>query len=467
MSDSSEISPPANPHSTPGILPAWIGGALAAAGAASISLFLHGAPLGQHLWARLGLAPQLPVDAGLSFAAALAFGLGAAWVGAAVPPWRRVVGLLLAAALLSFSQSLILALHGQAWEPLPMVLAILGGGSIAALLRPELHLAGTPFRNRVSPAILTKLNAASDLSFLHPDQRDATVITCRLLNENALREVLPARDFLKLCSAFRLKAAAVLRSRGACLDPTEASGVRAFFGLPLPTLSPADDAVSAALALDDAMREFSAAHPTPAGNPACGIGLATGKLTAGLHGDTYSVLGDPVELSRWLAAETASYEVRLLTDAATHLAADGIEDRPLEFVNPPDGAAVEIFQLLGTTGSLSQEALARRHAFRDAIMLLRAGHAGDALARFADARAGLTVPDPPLDYFVALATDQSQRDAASTPATPTPVSREAAPAPLPPAPNSTPQSAALPLTPGPAAAPRRKGQSARKLPRRP
>jgi hypothetical protein len=47
-------------------------------------------------------------------------------------------------------------------------------------------------------------------------------------------------------------------------------------------------------------------------------------------------------------------------------------------------------------------------------MLLRAGHAGDALERFADARLGLTVPDPVLEYFVSLATDQTQRDAASS-----------------------------------------------------
>ncbi len=340
--------------------------------------------------------------------------MGAAWVGAMVHPFRRCGGLLVAASILILSQSLVLALYGFAWEPLPALLSLLAAGSIAALLRPELGGPALWFRGRIAPGILNQLATAADSSQFRPDQRNATVVTCRLLNENALREVLSARDFLKLCQVFRARASKVLLDHGACLDPTEASGVRAFFGLPLPHPAAADEAVRAALAMDDALREFALNHPSPAGHPTCGIGVASGKLTAGLVGSSYTVLGDAVELSRWLAAETASYEVRLLTDHATHLAADRIEDRPLEFVNPPSGAAVEIFQILGTLGSLSGEALARRQAFRDAIMLLRAGHAGDALSRFADAREGLTTPDPVLEYFVSLATDQSERDAAGS-----------------------------------------------------
>lgn len=443
---------PAAPPSK-GMLPAWSGGALAALGAASLTLLLHGAPLGKRLWAHLPHVPEKAVAVPVAFAAALTAGLAAAWVGAAVHPMKRVAGLIAAGAILTLSQSLVLGLHHIAWEPLPTLLAITGAASIAALLRPVENGPPSWFRSRVSPRTLQRLTVAEDTGFLRPDQRVATVVTCRLLNENALREVLPAREFLKLCETLRAKAGEVLMERGACLDPTEASGVRAFFGLPLPSATAADEAVAAALALDDAMRAFAETHPTSGGAPRCGIGLATGKLTAGLVGETYTVMGDAMELSRWLAAETAAYGVRLLTDSATHFAAERIEDRPLEFVNPPDGAAVEIFHLLGTTGSLSREALARRQAFRDAIVLLRAGHSGDALERFADAREGLSVPDPVLDHFVSLATDQSQRDAASA-------GQSSA---NPPAELLRPPPPQLPGSP----APRRNSKPNRKLPRRP
>ncbi|MFN5961250.1 MAG: hypothetical protein ACK5CW_07205, partial [Verrucomicrobiota bacterium] len=80
-----------------------------------------------------------------------------------------------------------------------------------------------------------------------------------------------------------------------------------------------------------------------------------------------------------------------------------------EVVNPPEGAAVELFQLLGQSGGLSGEALARRDAFRDAVMLLRAGHADDALLRFAEARKGLLAPDPVLERMVGMAEEEKNR----------------------------------------------------------
>ena len=393
---------------------AWAGGGAAALGAAALTILVQGAPLGRHLWSLLPRFPEQVVGRPWAFAAAFCLGLASVWLGVGVPARNRVFFLLLLAALLTLSQSLVLGLYGIAWEPFPALLAMLGGGAIATMLRPDVVGPDTWFRGRLSSKTLVKLIGSGDASFLRPDQREATVVTCRLLNESALREVLPARDFLKLCQAFRSQASSVLLGHPACLDPTEASGVRALFGLPLTSRDAADEAVTAALALDDAMRVFAETNLTSAGAPACGIGIASGKLTAGLVGQVYTVHGDALELSRWLSAATANYEVRLLTDSATHLAASRVEDRPLEFVNPPEGAAVEIFHLLGTTGSLSQAALARRQAFRDAIMLLRAGHAEDALHRFSDARHGLTLPDPVLEYFVSLATDQTQRDNAST-----------------------------------------------------
>ena len=422
------------------MLPAWVGGAVAAVAASSLTLLLHGQPLGSWLWQSLPVPPAQPVPLPLAWAAALLPGLGAAWIGSALPRLRRIFGLLATASLLTLSQSIVLALHHIAWEPLPTLLAIVGAGTIAALLRPELTGPTAWFIDKVSPPLLARLAQAENQDLLRPAQRDATILTCRLLpDQTPPIEPATPRDVLKFHEAFRAQASRILLDHGACLDPTEASGVRAFFGLPLPLPSAADDAVAAALALREALAPF--APSSEASPPNFGIGLATGPLTAGFVDHTYSALGEAAELSRWLAAETAHYEVPILLDAPTHFAASHLEDRPLEFVNPPVGPAVEIFQLLGTIGSLSPEALARRQAFRDAITLLRAGHAEDARRRFADASLGLNSPDPVLEHFISLANDQSQRDAASS------------------APLAPPGSA-------PSASPRRKPAAARKLPRR-
>jgi hypothetical protein len=70
---------------------------------------------------------------------------------------------------------------------------------------------------------------------------------------------------------------------------------------------------------------------------------------------------------------------------------------------------VEVYQLLAQMGGLSGEAQVRRDAFRDAVVLLRAGHAEDALRRFGDAREGLVVPDPVLERFVSQAAMEMER----------------------------------------------------------
>lgn len=408
-----------------------------------------------------------------SFITALGCGLAAAWVGSVVQPRKIAWSLVAAGCLLTVTQSVLMAFRHTLWEPLPAILAMIAG-CLAASWRNALPAGASAwFKGRVSPEMLARLAQAHDLSFLSADQRPGTVLTCRLLNEGALREILPAPDFLKLCEDFRARASAALLTHGACIDPTESTGVRAFFGLPLASETAADEAVKAALALEAAFSDFTAAAtttseiaptptttssaPIPIPVPQCGAGLATGIFTAGLTGNQYTVFGDAVEISRWLASQNAGYQTRTLLDNATHLRSSEIEDRPLEVLNPPDGAAMEIFHLLGTTGTLSLEQLARRDAFRDAIVLLRAGHASDALRRFADAREGLTEPDPALEQFEAQANDQARRDAANSAqtsgSTPNPGPVTGTPAPLP-----------LPLPP-PLFPPRRRNTLPRKLPR--
>jgi hypothetical protein len=192
--------------------------------------------------------------------------------------------------------------------------------------------------------------------------------------------------------------------------------MRAFFGLPLAVENHADKAAVAALALAEAMKQFASDHKQRDYHPVeCGIGITCGTLTAGVSGETYSAAGDAVEQSRWLAALNAEYRTLILTDGATHRLSENTEDRPLEILNPPEGAAVEVFHLLSTLGGLSQEAMARRDAFRDAIILLRAGHAEDALRRFEDAREGLIHEDAALERFVSHAEHQSARDGKKLP----------------------------------------------------
>lgn len=362
-------------------------------------------------------AAEMEAGAAITFAVAAAGGWLAAWTGAALDSWKRRLGVLAAALVLAGTQSVLMAhKFGIAWEPVSFALALTVGLVSAGCLTRRGAGVERWFTGRLSRRLIQRLAAAQSTEFLLPDQREAAVLTCRMLNEAALREQMPAREFLKLMEAFRQAASRVLLEHGALLDAPESGAVRAFFGLPLAVENHADQASAASLALAEAMKQFAVTHTHKDRQPVeCGTGITSGTLTAGLSGPAYSAAGDAVEQSRWLAALNAEYHTRILTDSATHRLAENTEDRPLEILNPPDGAAVEVFHLLATRGGLSIEALARRDAFRDAIVLLRAGHAEDALQRFEDAREGLIHEDAAMERFVTQAEHQSARDGKKLP----------------------------------------------------
>ncbi len=357
------------------------------------------------------------VAAPVNMAIAATGGLLAAWVGWAVDSWKKRILLLVAALALTATQAMLTAQKlAIGWEPFSLAASVTAGLLTAAVLTPRGAGVERWFHGRLGQVPLQRLIMAQSVDFLLPDQREAAVLTCRMLNEAVLREQMPAREFLRLMEAFRQTASRVLLDHGALLDAPESGAVRAFFGLPLAMENHADRASIAALALSEAMRQFAVDQMHRDRDPVeCGCGITCGTLTAGVSGETYSAAGDAVEQSRWLAALNADYSTHLLTDGATHRIAENTEDRPLEILNPPEGAAVEVFHLLGCRGGLSKEALARRDAFRDAIILLRAGHAADALGRFGDARIGLLHEDAALERFVSQAEEQSARDSRKPP----------------------------------------------------
>ena len=389
----------------------WIGGLAGVAVAVTAWVPVVGSAAGWTAGASLEVGP------GTTFAVAASGGWLAAWTGAVLDSWKRRIGLLSAALVLAGTQSVLMAQKfSLAWEPVSLAAALTAGLVVAGSLTPRGAGVERWFAGRLSRSLLQRLTVAQSAQFLLPDQREAAVLTCRMLNETALREQMPAREFLKLMEAFRHAASRVLLEHGALLGAPESGAVRAYFGLPLAVENHADKAAAAALALAEAMKQFAITHMHKDQQPVeCGTGITCGTLTAGVSGTAYSAAGDAVEQSRWLAALNADYHTLTLTDAATHRLADNTEDRPLEILNPPEGAAVEVFHLLATRGGLSQEAMARRDAFRDAIILLRAGHAEDALQRFEHAREGLIHEDAVLERFMTQAEHQSAREGRKLP----------------------------------------------------
>ncbi len=387
-----------------------VGGAISGAAAAGVALVPGVEELMRSEW----VYNTRTVEPLATFAIAAGGGIISAAVSASLDTWPRRAGLLMAAIVLAVTQSLLL-FHRLAigWEAVSLAVAMITGALVAGLLTRSPSAAARWFEGRLNRSLVQRLSVAQNMGFLQPDEREAAVLTCSILNETHLRSQIPAREFLKIAESFRLTASRVLLDHGALLDETEAGTVRAFFGLPLPVVNHADSAARAALAVDDALRRLAVGQmKKDYAQAEFGAGISCGVLTAGLSGDAYAAAGDAVDQSRWLAALNADYHSAILTDGTTHRMSADTEDRPLEILNPPDGAALEVYQVLAMTGGLSREAMAQRDAFRDAIILLRAGHAADALLRFKEAGEGLTSPDGTLEHFVYIAQEQSARDSA-------------------------------------------------------
>lgn len=377
---------------------------LAAAGTAWAPGFSHAA-VQLHRSAGQEVSRWVVQPAQAAIAAVL--GLGLLVLRAREVSRGRVAAIGVAAAALCVTQCLALSMHGIGWEPFSAMIA-LGAAIAVVLLAPE-HAdeASRFFSGRVSRQTLDQLRAVPAAQFLIPAERRAAVLTFRLLNETRLREQMDAREFLKLVEAAHACGRAVLLAHGGCADDGEASSGRAWFGLPLAAEDHAAAAARAALALDGALRQFAIDHMHRDRDDAhFGIGISCGVLTAGVTGEAWSVVGDAAEISRWLAAHNAAYGSRILIDAATHDAAE-LEDCPLEVLNPPEGAAVEVYQLLGMAGSLDEAALRRRDAFREGILFLRNGMPQAAVAAFEEASAGAT--DPVTAHFASLARAEATR----------------------------------------------------------
>ena len=95
---------------------------------------------------------------------------------------------------------------------------------------------------------------------------------------------------------------------------------------------------------------------------------------------------------------------------AQRLAGDSIEVRPLELMEDPDtGLPLEVYELLGESGNLSDDELLERDAFWEGVVCLRSGNHDGAIERFERARSGEKV-DPVLDYYLARSRGEELED---------------------------------------------------------
>jgi class 3 adenylate cyclase len=311
---------------------------------------------------------------------------------------------------LTATLSLALAVRGWSFEPLSGCLAAMLGGVgglwIAARGTGSQVLAFRDFFvGRLTEETFDQLIVNGEPARL-TGQREITTVTCRVMNAYDLSLRLEAAAMEQLLSAFQKEVGDLLVAQGGYLDVSNAHEITAHFGFPLRSVDHARQACAAALQAKKVVADLEAlAQKRWEQLPAWGMGVASGQVVCGLlgHGQfqAYSLLGKAVETSRRLCDSNAIFGSRLLlTHATLEAAREHIEVRPMEKLQAEDSE--EPYELLGLSGTLTDEEKGARDAFWEGMVALRSGEYSTARDKL---RAAVIIGrhDKPLKHFLAKA----------------------------------------------------------------
>lgn len=251
-------------------------------------------------------------------------------------------------------------------------------------------LLDTLFRHYMDPAVVDELIRNPEKAKPGGETRELTIVFADLAGFTALAERVSPEQLLSLLNAYFEDAIEALRAHGGTLDKTMGDGLMCFFGAPLAQGDHAARACRFALALlevvERASRRFEAAG---LGRASVRIGLHTGPCVVGNVGSrkaqSYTVIGDAVNLASRLEGAAKNYAVAILASEATVRAAgDAADFAELDQVRVKGKQApVRVFRLFPRGARpASVEGYAR------ALLAFRAGRFGEARDTFAAAAPG-------------------------------------------------------------------------------
>ena len=153
----------------------------------------------------------------------------------------------------------------------------------------------------------------------------ATVLFSDIRDFTTLSEQWGARATVAMLNEYFSAMVDAISAHDGILDKYIGDAVMALFGVPFAGANDADNAVRAAVAMQDRLQHLNRERASRGDDPlAIGIGLSTGELVAGNVGSPrrmdYTVIGDTVNLASRLEAATKLYRVAIIISEGTRLA---------------------------------------------------------------------------------------------------------------------------------------------------
>lgn len=220
------------------------------------------------------------------------------------------------------------------------------------------------------------------------EEKVVTVLFADIKGFTTLCENSAPEAVLTLLNRYLSEITKVIEDNHGVVDKYTGDSVMALFGAPLSRTNDAENAIRAALAIQECMIELNTINRTEGlALMEAGIGVHTGLVVAGNLGSqnrlNYTVIGDSVNLSARLEGLTRKYNTPNIVSETTRQHAPDFVYRELDLVQVAGKSEpVRIYQVIGAQAELTPQQYEEMQRFAEALAAYRAQRWEEAIERF-------------------------------------------------------------------------------------
>jgi adenylate cyclase len=181
------------------------------------------------------------------------------------------------------------------------------------------------FSRYLAPQVIQELISDPSQLKLGGKKAELTILFSDIRGFTTMSEALSPEKLTSFLNDYLTVMTEIILDRRGLVDKYIGDAIMAFWGAPLKNERHAEDAITTAMEMIDALHQFNAKHE-PLGDPPIniGIGLNTGEVTVGNMGSEkrfdYTVMGDNVNLASRLEGLSKTYGVNIIIGESTRQA---------------------------------------------------------------------------------------------------------------------------------------------------
>lgn len=231
------------------------------------------------------------------------------------------------------------------------------------------------FGQYVPPELVNEMASNPEAINLAGEAREMTVLFADIRGFTTISEGLAPQQLTQLMNEFLTPMTQIIHNNRGTIDKYMGDAIMAFWGAPLLDVHHAQHALTAALQMQDSLKQlnanFARKHlPTIQ----IGVGLNTGNMAVGNMGSqfrmAYTVMGDAVNLGSRLEALTKTYGVAIIVSEFVKAQTPDMMYRELDIVRVKGKEKpVTIYEPLGI--DISAETLSALKIYQQALKLYR------------------------------------------------------------------------------------------------